>query len=254
MDQLIHLIVESAGLLWVYSSAWFILSVLLKRNDIADIAWGLGYAFLCGWLYITLSTSPVAILIYIVVWIWAIRLSVHIYLRNRGKQEDFRYRQWREEWGKNFYWRSYLQVYLLQAFILLIISSPLILAAVAEARLSVFTLVGLGIWVIGFFFQSVGDYQLSVFVKTKKPGEIIQQGLWRYTRHPNYFGEIMMWWGIFFMVFPLPYGYWFVISPLTITFLLVFVSGVPMLEKKYAGNPAFQEYKKHTPAIIPKFR
>jgi steroid 5-alpha reductase family enzyme len=107
---------------------------------------------------------------------------------------------------------------------------------------------------IGFYFQSIGDYQLSVFIKTKKPGDIMQRGLWKYSRHPNYFGEILMWWGIYIIVLPMPYGFLFLVSPLTITVLLAFVSGVPMLEEKCKNNSAYKEYKKHTPALIPKFR
>jgi steroid 5-alpha reductase family enzyme len=105
---------------------------------------------------------------------------------------------------------------------------------------------------IGFYFQAVGDFQLSVFAKQKKqPGTILQTGLWKYSRHPNYFGEIMMWWGIFIITLPVQNSFYFIISPLTITLLLVFVSGIPMLEKKYAGNPAFNAYKKRTSALLP---
>jgi len=190
---------------------------------------------------------------YVLVCVWGFRLSYHIYSRNRGKPEDFRYLQWRKEWGKTFFWRSYLQVYVLQALLLLIISSPLLWTALYNPSWSPFTTAGMAVWGIGFFFQSVGDYQLAEFVKTKKPGEIMQTGLWKYSRHPNYFGEILMWWGLFVMVLPMPYGYAMLISPVTITLLLVYVSGVPMLEKKYADNPAYQEYKKRTSALVPKF-
>ncbi|HCR53772.1 MAG TPA: steroid 5-alpha reductase [Cytophagales bacterium] len=254
MDQLIQLFSTVALLLFVYASAWFIISIIKKRNDLADVAWGLGYSLVCLYLFIAQPISSVAILLYSLVVIWGLRLSIHIYLRNRGKKEDFRYLQWREAWGKSFYWRSYLQVYLLQAFFLLIIISPLLLVAASPPLgWSIFTWVGFLMWSTGFFFQAVGDYQLSVFVKNKKnKGDIMQSGLWKFTRHPNYFGEIVMWWGIFVIVLPLPGSYWIIVSPLTITFLIAFVSGVPMLEKKYDGNPNYEAYRKSTPALFPK--
>lgn len=252
MAQLLNVLLSAAIILWVYASGWFLVAIILKRNDLADIAWGVGYCLLCGWLFFTQPTGPVALLVYVLVCLWGVRLSVHIYQRNRGKGEDFRYKQWRTEWGKSFYWRSYLQVYLLQAFFLLIISIPIVWASLFTTRLSLFTGVGLSLWVVGFLFQSIGDYQLTQFIKTKQPGEIMQRGLWKYSRHPNYFGEILMWWGIYGIVLPVPDSWWTIVSPITISFLLVFVSGVPMLEKKYVGNVAYEAYKKRTWALVPK--
>jgi steroid 5-alpha reductase family enzyme len=252
MDQLLSIVLSAAIILWLYATGWFLVSVILKRNDMADIAWGLGYCLLCVWLWITQPTGTLSLLLYGLVCVWGVRLSVHIYLRNRGKSEDFRYQQWRTEWGKSFYWRSYLQVYLLQAFFLLIISLPIVWASLFTTRWSLFSAVGLSIWVVGFLFQSIGDFQLTQFSKTKQPGEIMQRGLWKYSRHPNYFGEILMWWGIYCIVLPVPNSGWTIISPVTITLLLVFVSGVPMLEKKYAGNVAYEAYKKRTWALVPK--
>jgi steroid 5-alpha reductase family enzyme len=241
-------------LLFVYATGWFVFSVYKKRNDVADIAWGLGFCVACVYLFFTQPHQIISSVLYVLVTAWGLRLSLHIYLRSRNKPEDFRYRQWREAWGKTFYWRSYLQVYLLQAFFLFVISSPIILASVSSSiDWSWFTSIGIGVWLVGFFFQTVADYQLSVFVRQRKDkSEIIQSGLWKYSRHPNYFGEILMWWGIFIIILPLKYGVFFIISPLTLSVLLIFVSGVPMLEKKYEGNAAFQAYKKRTPAVLPK--
>jgi steroid 5-alpha reductase family enzyme len=240
--------------LFVYSAAWFVISLIVKRNDIADIAWGLGFCLVCVYLFLTQPRQVISSVLYILVTIWGLRLSLHIYQRSRNKPEDFRYRQWREDWGKTFFWRSYLQVYLLQAFFLLVISSPIMLASVSSSiAWSWFSSIGIGVWLLGFFFQTVADYQLSVFVRQRKDkSEIMQSGLWKYSRHPNYFGEILMWWGIFIIVLPLRFGVFFIISPLTLSFLLIFVSGIPMLEKKYEGNAAFQAYKKRTPALLPK--
>lgn len=249
------IIVQALILLFAYATSWFVISVLKKRNDVADIAWGLGYCLLCLYMICFQSLSSSAILVCCLVIIWGIRLSVHIYLRNRNKSEDFRYKQWRDEWGSNFYWRSYLQVYLLQACILLIVASSVLIASSTHENISnEFTIIGMGIWLFGFLYESIADYQLSLFVKNKRSKEeIIQTGLWKYSRHPNYFGEIVVWWGIFVMVIPYEYGFYALISPVTITLLLVFVSGIPMLEKKYKGNFNYEKYKLNTPALIPKF-
>jgi steroid 5-alpha reductase family enzyme len=240
-------------IIFVYASIWFGISVYEKRNDVADIAWGLGYVLLCVYLFISYPASQVSILFYILVAVWGLRLSLHIYTRNKNKKEDFRYKAWRDDWGKFFYLRSYLQVFLLQGVFLLIIISPVIHAAVTEPmQWNIFTWIGLCCWLIGFYFQAVADWQLAVFKSDKNnKGLIIQTGLWKYSRHPNYFGEILMWWSIFIITIPFTNSLYFIVSPLTITLLLVFVSGIPMLEKKYKGDPAFEDYKKRTSALIP---
>lgn len=239
---------------WLYASLWFVLSLLLRRNDIADIAWGLGYLAIALYLSFVRPLNPAALCVFSLTAIWAIRLSGYIALRNRGKTEDFRYKQWREEWGRSFYLRSYLQVYLLQGLLMWVIASPLALAAqYGSGPLQPLSWAGIVIWAVGMFFQSVGDYQLAQFVRTRSHKEqVLQSGLWRYSRHPNYFGEIMIWWGIFLIVAPLPHGLFALISPLTITWLLVFVSGVPMLERRYAQNAAYQDYRRRTSALIPR--
>ncbi len=245
--------IDACLLLLVYASTWFLIALYKKRNDVADIAWGPGYILICIYLFLTQPYSPLSFLMMVLVTIWGIRLSWHIYSRNKNKAEDYRYRAWREEWGNYFYIRSYLQVFILQGFILLLVISPLMLASFqAPPAWDLFTFAGIAIWLTGFIFQAIGDHQLSVFIKERKSSAVIMQtGLWKYSRHPNYFGEILMWWGLFTMVIPLNNSWWVLISPLLISYLLVFVSGIPMLEKKYKGNPAFEDYKRRTSALIP---
>jgi steroid 5-alpha reductase family enzyme len=240
-------------IIFIYATCWFIAAVIKKRNDIADIAWGIGYILICLYLFLCYESSAVNILLYTLVTAWGLRLSLHIYSRNTNKTEDFRYKAWRDEWGRSFYWRSYLQVFLLQGVFLIVILSPVIHAAVETSHTwNVYTGIGSFCWLIGFYFQAVGDWQLAYFIKHKKtPGAVMQTGLWKYSRHPNYFGEIMMWWGIFIITIPYTNSLYFIAGPLTITGLLVFVSGIPMLEKKYKGNPAFEDYKKRTSVLIP---
>lgn len=242
-------------LIVTYVSIWYLIALLKQRNDVADIAWGLGYVLVCLYLLGFQSKEPISLLLYALVTLWGLRLSIHIYARNKGKQEDFRYKQWRAEWGKTFYWRSFLQVFLLQGIILLIIISPIIFSSTVPVQnFSVATIVGIVLWGVGFFFQVVGDYQLKEFSKQRKSrDEIIQTGLWKYSRHPNYFGEILMWWSIYFIVLPVDNSWWFIISPITITYLLLYVSGVPLLEAKYKGNKAFESYQQRTNAVFPWF-
>jgi steroid 5-alpha reductase family enzyme len=240
-------------LICCYVSVWFVISLLIKRNDIADIAWGLGFVAIVVFLYFTHTPTLQSGIVYILTIIWGIRLAIHIGLRSKGKTEDFRYKKWRDEWGKYFVLRSFLQVYLLQGFFMWVISLPIIVVSTLKNQTtSPFILAGSIIWLVGFLFESIGDYQLMLFVKRKQnKSDIMQTGLWKYTRHPNYFGEVLVWWGIFIIVVPLPYGIWAIMSPITISFLLLYVSGIPMLEAKYELNQAFQAYKKRTSAFFP---
>ncbi len=236
-----------------YVSVWFVISLLIKRNDIADIAWGLGFVGVVIFLFITQAQTLQSTIVYILTIIWGIRLAIHIGVRSKDKPEDFRYKKWRDEWGKYFVLRSYLQVYLLQGFFMWIISVPIIVVSMAKNQpISPFMFVGSIVWLIGFAFESIGDYQLMQFIKHKQNKyDIMQTGLWKYTRHPNYFGEVLVWWGIFIMVLPLEYGCWTIISPINISYLLLYVSGIPMLEAKYKDHQAFQDYKKRTSAFFP---
>lgn len=251
MEDFLVMVGEVARVVWIYATAWFILAAIRKRNDFADIAWGLGFVVICVLLQWRTASSPLLNVLSVMVLLWGVRLSVHIGLRSLGKPEDFRYRQWREAWGATVLWRSYLQVFLLQGFFMLIIALPVVWAAVTTPEpLSAVNYLGAGIWLVGYVIQFVADAQLAAFVKTKRPGEIMQTGLWRYSRHPNYFGEIVMWWGVFITITSLPGSGWLVVSPLLITWLLARVSGVPMLEAKYKDNPAYQEYKQRTSALV----
>lgn len=236
-----------------YATFWFLTSILLKRNDIADIAWGLGFIAVAWFSFYEGPMSKVSLLVSILVTLWGLRLSTHIFLRNRGKKEDFRYKKWRDEWGKWFYLRSYLQVYLLQmGFLFLIATSFIKLSVQNNNQITPLVILGTLVWVVGFFFESVGDYQLEKFKKNKSnKGKIMRKGVWAYTRHPNYFGEVAQWWGIFIIALNNLANWWTLISPLTITLLILGVSGIPMLEKKYEGNKSYEKYKKETNAFFP---
>lgn len=254
-EQLISSIAWTGVGLFMYATVLFIISIIIKRNDIADIAWGFAFVLVALFQLIHGHIHLLSIIIFSLVCIWGVRLSLHIYLRNHGKPEDFRYKKWRKEWGKNFYWRSYLQVYLLQCLFVLILSLPIIvIGSIESSHFTVFAAIGLIMWIMGFYFQAVGDYQLRRFSENKyNVGKFISSGLWKYSRHPNYFGEIVMWWSVFIITLPEPMTWLGIISPMTITILIRYVSGVPMLEEKYKDNESYQQYKKKTPMLIPKF-
>lgn len=245
-----------AAVLFAYMSFWFVVSLIKKRNDVADVAWGLGFVLLAWLAYVIAGndlTNVRGLLVNALVTIWGLRLAWHIHTRNKGKAEDYRYLAWRKEWGKWFYLRSYAQVYLLQGFLLFLIVSPvLVVHGNAGSVLGVLDVVGVAVWLLGFYFEVVGDAQLARFIKDPaNKGKLMTTGLWAYTRHPNYFGEVTQWWGIWLIALSVSNGVFAIIGPLTITFLILKVSGIPMLEKKMEENPEFAEYKRKVSKFIP---
>ena len=246
--------VITAASILVYMTGWFIAAQIRGRNDIADVAWGLGFILVAvvslfsGNVY-----SPRSFIVSGLVLVWGGRLAMHIHSRNRGRGEDPRYQKWREEWGRWFVLRSFLQVFMLQGTLLLLVAVPIVYAnTVAASPLGWLDILGLAIWLTGFCFEAIGDWQLLTFIRNPaNKGKLMTSGLWRYTRHPNYFGEVTLWWGICLMVLTLPGGWLTVIGPLTITFLILKVSGIPMLEKPYEDRADFQEYKRRTSSFFP---
>lgn len=235
-------------------SFWFVVSFIKKRNDVADVAWGLGFVVLAWASFFFSGTSGLrGILVGVLVTIWGLRLAWHVHTRNKGRAEDYRYLAWRKEWGEWFYLRSYFQVYILQGAFLFLIALPvLVINSNLESSFGMFDYFGLAVWLFGFYFEAVGDYQLSRFIKNPaNKGKLMQSGLWAYTRHPNYFGEVTQWWGIWLVALSVSGGIFAIIGPLTITFLIFKVSGIPMLEKKMEENPEFLDYKKRVSAFFP---
>lgn len=238
--------------LFFYMVVWFIVSVVKQRNDVADIAWGIGFV-LVAWLSMFLSGfSLKALLVNSLVTIWGIRLAIHIYKRNKDKPEDSRYMEWRNTW-KMFYLRSFFQVFMFQGLLLYLISLPVIFINYSVSTdFGILTVIGIFVWAIGFYFESVGDKQLKDFIIDPiNKGKLMNKGLWQYTRHPNYFGEVTQWWGIFIIALSTTGSFFTIVGPLTITILILFVSGIPLLEKKYVGRPDFEEYKKRTSIFFP---
>lgn len=246
-----------AGILLAYMTGWFVVSLIKKRNDVADIAWGLGFVLLT-WISFFLGGNKTerGVLVGILVTIWGMRLAIHIYKRNKGKTEDYRYLAWRKEWGKWFYPRSYLQVYLLQGVLLYLIVFPvLFINKNSIGGLGILDYIGVAVWILGFYFESKGDAELARFIKNpENKGKLLRTGLWQYTRHPNYFGEVTQWWGVWLISMSLPGAWMAIVGPLTITILILKVSGIPLLEKRMEENPDFADYKRVTNKFIPWFK
>lgn len=244
----------SALYIFIFMNFMYLLALRLKDNSIVDIGWGIGFIIVAlATLFDKGTFYPRQLLITALTIAWGLRLAIYIFIRNRGKGEDFRYRQWREEWGKTIYWRSYLQVFMLQGAIMFVIALPLMqVNASTSSDLLITDFIGAVVWLIGFLFEAVGDAQMMRFKNNPaSKGKIMRSGLWKYTRHPNYFGETLLWWGIFIIATGEGNIFISVISPLLLTYLLLKVSGVAMLEKKYTGNPEYDDYIKTTSSFVP---
>jgi steroid 5-alpha reductase family enzyme len=235
-----------------YMTAWYFVARITDRVDVVDTAWALGFVYL-AWLAWRLWESPggVPLVIVIFVTIWGLRLALHIFTRTIHKPEDHRYAAYRKKWKDMFWPNAYLRIFVLQGLLLLTVCSTAV-AGILSYHQAVLPLaiVGFIIWGAGIIWEALADYQLRAFTHTKKPGEIMQNGLWRYSRHPNYFGELASWWGAAVVGLSL-HQWWAVIGASVITLLITKVSGIPLLEKRYEDNPAFQKYKKHTSVLIP---
>lgn len=249
---MLQLLAWSAFIIVFYMTVVFLLAQSLRDNSIVDIGWGIGFIFIAIFTLFAEESSLRKILISSLIILWGGRLSVHIFIRNRGRGEDFRYKNWRNTW-KHFQLRSYFQIFMLQGLIMLIVALPVIWVNAGEPRrIGFYDAIGLVVFLCGFLIEVIGDWQMSRFKKQpENSGKLMITGLWQYTRHPNYFGEALLWWGIWLFAIPEINGLFTVVSPLIITLLLRFVSGVTMLEKKYEGRPDWQAYKEKTPVFIP---
>ncbi len=238
-------------------SVFYLIALKRKDNSIADIAWGIGFIFIAILnLILAQQIYLRQVIITGLVSIWGIRLAMHIYTRSRGQPEDFRYAEMRRRWGNKASLKSYTHVFMFQGLVLLMIAYPIIMVnAYPKPGFTIYDLIGILIWAVGFTFEVIADIQLQNFIRNEKTpaNPVMTRGLWKYSRHPNYFGESLVWWGIFFIVLSIPNGWLSVFSPVVISFFLLKVSGVLLLEKKYQNNPAYQKYARRTSMFIPWF-
>ena len=247
---------SALGIILIGMWALWIISVILKNVSIVDLFWGVGVAAV-AWIYFALSEGYETrkLLVAALATIWGARLSLYLARRNIGKGEDFRYRASRERYGKKYWWLSFFQTFIFQGIGMWIISIPLLVAQfnATPSRLTVLDIAGVVVWGVGFYFEAVGDWQLMRFkADPENKGKLLDAGLWRYTRHPNYFGDAAVWWGYFLIAAATPDGWMTVYAPLLMTFLLVRVFGAAQIERTLkASKPGYAEYVARTSAFIP---
>jgi steroid 5-alpha reductase family enzyme len=236
----------------------WLISIFLKNVSIVDLFWGFGFV-LSSVVYFILTdgNSPRKILLLVLVTIWGLRLSFYLAWRNIGKGEDFRYREFRKQYGENrYWWISYFQTFLLQGVLMWLISAPLLGAQYMEPQndLNILDFAGIIIWTIGFLFEAGGDWQLARFKANQaNKGKVLHTGFWRYTRHPNYFGDAAVWMG-FALICISAGSYIPVLGSVLMTLLIIKVSGVALLEKTLKSNkPEYIAYVEKTSAFIPWF-
>ncbi|NCT54712.1 DUF1295 domain-containing protein [Candidatus Falkowbacteria bacterium] len=234
---------------------WFVYAAIKNRNDVADVAWGLGFILL-ALIGVLMNPEAKNIIIFLLVLIWGLRLAYHIGSRFlKHTKEDSRYQKMRETWRGSMVFNSWYRVFMLQGFFLLSVGASILAVSSSEAsNFGLINILGIVFWLFGIVFETIGDRQLKSFLsKEENRGRIMKTGLWRFSRHPNYFGEAVLWWGIFLVTYGSEFFWLGLIGPITITILLRFVSGVSLAEKRYTNNQEFIEYAKKTPAMLPNF-
>jgi steroid 5-alpha reductase family enzyme len=256
--SLFQIIGLSLAAVLAYMTAIWLVSLALRNASIVDAFWGLGFVLLAA-VYFVATDGVIGrkILITTLVAVWGLRLSLYILRRNWGQGEDYRYRAFREKAGERFWWVSFFQVFFLQGVLLWLISAPILAAQFYDSpdEPAVTDVFGPLVWGVGFVFESVGDWQLARFkADPANKGKVMQSGLWRYTRHPNYFGDTTVWWGYFVIAAGTVDGLWTVFSPVLMTLLLMRVSGVALLERaQVRTKPQYRAYIESTSAFLPWF-
>jgi steroid 5-alpha reductase family enzyme len=244
----------------IFLSSVFVVAKIKDRFDLVDVAWGLVFiaigltSYMAQPQIVFWSTQT---LVSVLVLAWGLRLSLHIYARwNKSQHEDGRYQDMRKTYASktggvasNMYGR----VFIVQALLAVVVSLPVIVINSSPSAMPNWIVaVGVAVWVVGFYFEAVGDRQLrSHLEKPANKGKLMTSGLWKYTRHPNYFGEVTQWWGILVIALTVPLWWVSIIGPVVISVLILCVSGVPLTEKRFAGRPGWQEYKKRTSIFVP---
>jgi len=241
----------------IFGFCLWVTSLIIKDASIVDPFWGILFlvAAIFYYIYTDEGYELRKNLIMALVTIWSLRLFIYLLWRNWGEGEDFRYVRWRNNAGDEWWWRSYFKVFLLQGVVAWIVSIPLLAAMYSDSPDSLGIIDGIAVlvWAFGFFFESVGDYQLARFRATRTDdSQILNTGVWRYTRHPNYFGDAAQWWG-FYLVAVTAGGFWTIYAPALMTYLLINVSGVAMLERSMRKKPKYDDYIATTPTFFPWF-
>ena len=233
----------------------WLLSVFLHNASIVDPFWGMTFV-IAGWYYF--SQTPGGdpsrkLLLVILVTIWGLRLSLYLLWRSWGQGEDFRYQNFRQKYGPDrYWWVSFFQVFMLQGVLAWLVSTPLLGAQIKGGPLNLFDFLAVAMWIIGFIFEAGSDIQLARFkANPANKGQLLTSGFWRYTRHPNYFGDSACWWGFGLLSIAagsiLP-----AFGAVFMTFLIIRVAGIVQMSKSLRANkPGYEEYARRTSLFIP---
>lgn len=242
----------------LFMSFVFLVAGRIKRYDLVDAAWGLVFVVIALASFFMqdgiLFEFDVQTLTLFLVALWGLRLSSHIVARiQRTDTEDPRYIEIRKTWKGNLRLNVFVRIYMVQAVLALLICVPVIhINLFSDNGITPLVWVGVAVWVIGYWFEVMADRQLCDFVADPtNQGKLMTGGLWRYSRHPNYFGEITQWWGIFIICLTIPFGWVGIIGPVLISYLILFVSGIPLNEKRSEKRPGWHAYKAQTSALLP---
>jgi len=258
MDAFLNLLlINLAAAIGLMCIGW-VFSLIKKDVTIADSLWGLGFV-LIAWLTFFRTDGFLIrkLMITILVTLWGLRLFIHLSSRNRGKGEDPRYGKWREKHGQSFWIISLFKVFLVQALFQWVIGIGIQYGQISSepSHMTLMDVLGFLIWTTGIIIESFADQQLKQFLSNPaNKGKIMNQQLWKYSRHPNYFGETLIWWGLFVIVLSTPWGFWTIISPLLITYTLLKLTGVTLMEEtQFSDNLEYQQYIRQTSTFIPWF-
>jgi steroid 5-alpha reductase family enzyme len=255
---MIALFLQASLIILVLVTLLWLWSIIIKNVGIVDLFWGFGFVVVNAfYIFISGELNARKILILVLVTVWGLRLSIYLAWRNIGKGEDFRYKEFRRKYGpERYWWFSFFQTFLLQGALIMIVSLPLLGVNVSthSNALNVLDYFGILVWMIGFTFEAGGDFQLSRFKQnSKNKGKVLNTGFWKYTRHPNYFGDSAVWWA--YALFSIAAGsYWQIIGSIIMTLLIIKISGVALLEKTLDNTkPQYREYIQKTSSFLPWF-
>ncbi|MFX1310865.1 MAG: DUF1295 domain-containing protein [Promethearchaeota archaeon] len=266
VDMLV-IIGYSASFLLGYLIIAFIIGTIKKNNGLMDVFYGPGYfvvALTSLVLYFMINglVNIRQIIITTLVFIWAVRLGTYVFIRNRGKPEDYRYQAMRKRWKTNIVLKSFIRVYIFQGIVIFIVAFPVwfvnisinppVINLLDFAGVTLW--LGMLVWLIGFLFETIGDYTLYKFLqKPENKGEIMDRGVWKLSQHPNYFGEVTQWWGIYIIALATPFGFITILGPIFITYMIIKVSGIKLLDKRFEADDKYAEYKRRTSVFFPWF-
>lgn len=239
-------------ILFFWMTGWYLVARFFHRTDIVDMVWWLSYGVIALWLFLLIDSSTLTIIPLAFVLLWSLRLTYHIILRLRKHPEDSRYAAFRISWWKYFYIKSYFYIFLLQWFFVAVISIPLLFLFTKNISLTPQFIIWVFLWITWFLCEFIADKQLNDFRRNpKNKWKIIQSWLWKYSRHPNYFWELLMWWSIWIMSIFSIQSLIGIVSPFLLSYIIIYVTWIPLLEKHLEGRKWYREYIRRTSILIP---